>query len=79
MNKRHINLYCILRLLFSCTINGTQLQSLPSLLQRLSENDQNTISLAAAIKRIARTFPALSRWSGVRQKVLTVEVSFEFC
>jgi hypothetical protein len=38
-----INLHCILILLFSCTctINGTQLQSLPSLLQRLSENDQN--------------------------------------
>jgi hypothetical protein len=39
MNKRHINFYCNSSLLFFCKINGTQLQSLPSQLQRLSEND----------------------------------------
>jgi hypothetical protein len=39
MNKQHINFYCNSSLLFFCKINGTQLQSLPSQLQRLSEND----------------------------------------
>ena len=39
MNNRHINFYFNLNLLFLCNINGTQLQSLPSLLYKFSEND----------------------------------------
>jgi hypothetical protein len=39
MNKQHINFYCNLSLLFFCNIDGTQLQSLPSQLEKLSEND----------------------------------------
>jgi len=44
MNKRHINFYCNLSLLFFCNINGTQMQSLPSQSEK-SENDIRTVRM----------------------------------
>ena len=53
MNKRHINFYCNLSLLFFCNINGTQMQSLPSQSEKLSENDIQYVakSIAACKKK----------------------------
>jgi hypothetical protein len=48
MNKRHINFYCDLSLLFFCNINETQLQSFPITMMIIEKNNQmfkNGVSL----------------------------------
>ena len=58
MNKRYINFYCNLSLLFFCNINGTQLQSLPSLLscvwtiQYVSTKGCQRMKIIAAIRSV---------------------------